>query len=162
MSVVPSLTASSYSILKSSLLFLEGQRSLEKSELCARYLTAFHIIFLLEYCLRSSRTVCLSDGLGIKRSRRLSACKMVPTIRTMPESLLQGSKAPLNHLRIFSLRSLFMTSSSFSKSSIIMMSGREPFQINPRSFCSAPLAIIRNLCPPVHSTIMSVSVSLIN
>ena len=162
MSVVPSLTASSYSILKSATLFFEGHSSLVKSLLWARYLTDFHMPLRVEYCLSSSMTVSLSDGLGILRSRRLSACKIVPTIRTIPESLLQGSKAPLNHLRIFSRRSLFITSSSFSISSHIMMSGRDPFQINPRSFCSAPLAMMRNLCPSSHSTMMSASVSLVN
>ena len=107
-------------------------------------------------------TVRLSLSSGIKRFNRLSKWRIVPTTLHIPVLDIQGSNAPKNQRLNFSRLSLLSTCSSPSKSSQTIKSGLIWFHFNPRTRCSAPLTKTRKLYPSLNSTMISVSVSLIN
>ena len=69
-----------------------------------------------------------------------SICNIVPVIITLPPRLLHGKSAWVNHFANLARRSLLLTCSSSSRSSIYIKSGR-PFSLAPRIFWPAPLAL---------------------
>ena len=117
------------------------------------------------YVLRDSTTEYLSLSSGRSLFNKLSKCSTVPTTLIIPVFDIQGINAPKNHLRNFSLRSLFNTCSSPSRSSQTIKSGRKVTDcwghLSPRTLCSAPRTRIRAVYPSLNSTIISVDVSFL-